>query len=254
MTTWPHIVGFAAHPGDTRYELRACVYCGALSGADMKTISMDEPPHDTPFQDTVAVIFDNLCSATRQYADSSEDAALFSCLNCFNCLTRRSPQAPSLHPLSALWWEITTKRRWTHKAMDARVVRRLCLSLVETPAEPAAEPPEPSGQPEPPEPSGQPGQPEPPEPPGQPEPPEPPAQPAGTVLLANYYYRSGIFSPAQQALIARIAAHAIADVPALIAEHIHADNRNTIFLQTAPLAEFIRQHASHAGPGRQALC
>ena len=49
MTTWAHIVGYAAFPGDARYEVRACVYCGAIVGADMKPINMDSPPHHTPF-------------------------------------------------------------------------------------------------------------------------------------------------------------------------------------------------------------
>ena len=198
MTTWPHIVGYGSDT-DTRYTSRACVYCGVLARTDMKAISIAAPPHQTLFDDLVSNTFQNLCNATLEYAEDDE-AVVFSCLNCFNCLTRRSPQSISLHPMSALWWEITTKRKWNNKSMDARVVKRLCCALTElyTTHE----------------------------------------------VMHNYYYVGGIFSQTQKELIARIAAHDIAAMPALIANHIEADNNNTIFLQTAQLSEFVRQYTS----------
>jgi hypothetical protein len=198
MTTWPHIVGYGSDT-DTRYTSRACVYCGIMARADMKAISIASPPHQTPFHDDVSATFDNICCAARQYSEDDE-AVVYSCLNCFNCLTRRSPQSTSLHPMSALWWEITTKRKWNNKSMDARVVKRLCCALTElyTTHE----------------------------------------------VVRNYYYVSGIFSATQRDLIARIAAHDIADMPALIARHIQTDNNNSIFLQSAQLSEFVRQYTS----------
>jgi hypothetical protein len=223
MTTWPHIVGYAACPGDTRYDVRACVYCGAIVGADMKPVNMDSPPHHTPFVDALSCTFDNICAATRQYAavaDPADRAGLFACLNCFNCLTRRRQHSTSLHPLAALRWEITTKRRWTSKSMDARVVKRLCAALVKPEPAPGAAP-------------GAAGV---------------DASPDGLVTspvepaMTNYYFTGGMFTSSQQRLITRIAAHGIADVPVLIADHIQQDNMHAFFLQTAPLAEFIRQH------------
>jgi hypothetical protein len=211
MTTWAHIVGYAAFPGDARYEVRACVYCGAIVGADMKPINMDSPPHHTPFTDTLSSIFDNMCVGSRQYAavaDPAERAGLFACLNCFNCITRRRKHSTSLHPLAALWWEITTKRRWTSKSMDARVVKRLCVALVAPGATPHAVLDATCVEP----------------------------------ALTNYYYVCGIFTSSQQRLVARIAAHGIADLPFLIADHLQQDNIQTLFLQNAPLAEFVRQY------------
>lgn len=135
-TTWKSIVW------SDNEDTRACVYCGCRTNDPRKSIPVAHVERILARQcpelrnDIFSRTMHNICEAANTAhayhttdSEKPSEACFITCLCCHHWVERRFKQNIFVLPLQALFWYTSTVRAVSHKNMDHRVVRRLCISL-----------------------------------------------------------------------------------------------------------------------------